>query len=248
METIYNIGALSIGSQTPLEEYIEPGQKKGSSNKIKVIADARETSSQVINELQKLDASVEIKTLDCGDYILSDQVAVERKTSEDFASSIIDGRLFGQARRLKEHYGKPIIAIEGESLVSHRNIRPEAMAGAVSSLLVDYQIPVVRSVNTRETALLLFFIAKREQTIGGKEPRLRGGKYVPTLKELQEYIVAGLPNIDAKLARRLLKRFKSVEKVFTASTNELKEVDGIGEKKSMKIKEILTANYLNDEL
>ncbi len=98
----------------------------------------------------------------------------------------------------------------------------------------------------KETALLLYFISKREQVIEGKEPRLRGSKHFRTVKVLQEYIVAGLPNVDTKLARRLLKRFKSIEKIFTASINELMEVKGIGKKKSKKIKEVLTESYLSE--
>ncbi|MBO3755428.1 MAG: DEAD/DEAH box helicase, partial [Candidatus Brockarchaeota archaeon] len=233
--------------QRPLENFfMEQNQKQTGQNKIKIIVDSRESSSQVINELCRLNVETKLETLSCADYILSDEVAVERKTSEDLAASIVDGRLFDQASRLKETYGKPIIIVEGESLTSPRDVKPESIAGAVSSLLVDYQIPVVRSANSRETALLLYFMAKREQRREGKEPRIRGGKRPSTLKELQEYVVAGLPNIDVKLARRLLKRFKSVEAVFTASAKDLMEVEGIGEKKSKKIREVLTANYAHE--
>ena len=136
----------------------------------------------------------------------------------------------------------------GESLFSSRNVRPEAIIGAVSSVLIDYQIPIVRTSDVKETALLMFSIAKREQKMKRKEPRLRGTKHFQTLKGLQEYIVSGLPNVDTTLARRLLKRFKSIEKIFTASVNELMGVEGIGEKKSKKIREILTEKYSDDEL
>lgn len=233
--------------QRPLENFfMEQNQKQTSQDKIKIIVDSRESSSQVINELCRLNVETKLETLSCADYILSDEVAAERKTSEDLATSIVDGRLFDQASRLKETYRKPIIIVEGESLTSLRGVKPESIVGAVSSLLVDYQIPVVRSANSKETALLLYFMAKREQRREGKEPRIRGGKRPPTLREFQEYVVAGLPNVDVKLARRLLKRFKSVEGVFTASAKELMEVEGIGEKKSKKIREVLTANYAQE--
>ena len=235
------------GGQRSLENFFsEKNQKQAAQDKVKIIVDPRESPSQVINELRRLNVEINLETLACADYILSDEVAVERKTSEDLAASIVDGRLFDQASRLKETYRKPIIILEGESLTSVRDVKPEAIAGAVSSLLVDYQIPVFRSANPRETALLLYFMAKREQRKEGKEPRIRGGKRPPTLKEFQEYIVAGLPNIDVKLARRLLKRFKSVEGVFTASAKELMEVEGIGEKKSKRIREVVTANYAHE--
>ncbi|MGC8850441.1 MAG: helicase-related protein, partial [Candidatus Bathyarchaeia archaeon] len=69
---------------------------------VKVLVDHREANSRVVAELSRLGVDVELASLPHGDYILSERVAVERKTINDFASSIIDGRLFEQASTLKE--------------------------------------------------------------------------------------------------------------------------------------------------
>ena len=57
-------------------------------------------------------AKVEFKVLEVGDYIISDRVAVERKTAEDFVNSIVDKRLFMQLKDLRK-YQKPILIVEG---------------------------------------------------------------------------------------------------------------------------------------
>ena len=55
--------------------------------------------------------------------------------------------------------------------------------------------------------------------------------------------MAGLPNINTTLAKRLLKEFGSVEKIFTASKEELERVHGIGEKIAEEIRRVITSPY-----
>lgn len=229
--------------QPSLDRFLKPGAgERKAGDSVRVIVDHREANSGVMTELSKLGVDIELASLPCGDYILSERVAVERKTVDDFASSIIDGRLFEQASALKEGFEHPLIVLEGTNPPA-RDVRPEALMGALGSLLVDYGLPVVWTKDPAETALLLAVIAKREQTEKRKLPRIRGEKKPLSVRELQEYIVAGLPNVDVTLAKRLLQRFRTVERVFTAPTEELKSVEGIGEKISRHIREILTRRY-----
>ncbi len=227
--------------QSRMEDFL-PNKKKKIET-VKIIADSREVNSKVINELSKLGVLVELQILECGDFILSDRIIVERKTSEDFCSSILDGRLFEQAKRMKEYYEKPVILIEGNPLSTERNLNPKAVMGAISSLIADFDLSLVSTKDAFESALFLFSLAKREQIIERREPRVRSEKKPPSLTKLQEYLVSGLPNVNVKIARRLLEKFKTVEKVFTASEEELKRVEGIGEKISKKIRKVLTAEY-----
>lgn len=53
-----------------------------------------------------------------------------------------------------------------------------------------------------------------------------------------------MPYVNTTLARRLLERFGSVEKVFTASIEELTGVQGIGEKIAKEIREVIEADYV----
>ena len=204
--------------------------------------DSRELKSQVPKMLKELGVHLEIKTLDIGDYIVSEDVAIERKAANDFIQSIIDGRLFDQARRLKEAYLKPIIIIEGE-LYGIRNIHPNAIRGALAALTVDWDIPILFAKDPNEVANYIYLIAKREQEERKKEIAVRSEKKALTLADRQRLIVEGLPYVSAVLARRLLRHFGSVERVFTAKESELTQVEGIGEKIAREIRKVITAPY-----
>ncbi|USG99210.1 DEAD/DEAH box helicase [Thermococcus argininiproducens] len=209
---------------------------------IVVYVDSRELKSQVPKMLKELGVHLEIKTLDIGDYIVSEDVAIERKAANDFIQSIIDGRLFDQARRLKEGYLKPIIIIEGE-LYGIRNIHPNAIRGALAALTVDWDIPILFAKDPSEVANYIYLIAKREQEERKKEIAVRSEKKALTLADRQRLIVEGLPYVSAVLARRLLRHFGSVERVFTAKESELTQVEGIGEKIAREIRKVITAPY-----
>lgn len=98
------------------------------------------------------------------------------------------------------------MVVEGGDLYSRRNIAPEAIMGALISLAVDFNFPVLFTKNEKETATLISRIAKREQEIGERDIQIRGGKKLTTLRDRQEMLVAGLPSINTTLARRLLNR------------------------------------------
>ena len=212
-------------------------------NSISIVVDTRELSSSVVRELLALGVVSKPRKLEVGDYVLSSRVCVERKTTEDFLESIIDGRLFEQAIMLRRSYAKPVMIIEGNSLYTARNIPPQAIRGALAAIAIDLGIPIFFTDSESETAALIAAIAKREQEEGGRYVEIRGEKRTATLKEQQEFIVAGLPNINTTLARRLLKEFGSVERVFTADKEELERVHGIGEKIAEEIRRVVTSPY-----
>jgi len=213
---------------------------------IVVYVDSRELRSGVPKHLKELGAEVEVRTLDVADYVVSEDVGIERKSANDFIQSIIDGRLFDQVERLKKAYEKPVIIIEG-NLYGIRNVHPNAIRGAIAAVTLDWGVPILFSSGPEETAQFIYLLAKREQEERKKEVRIRSEKKALTLAERQRLIVEGLPNVSATLAKRLLRHFGSVERVFTATEEELQEVEGIGPKKAREIRKVITAPYVEDE-
>lgn len=213
-------------------------------NGIIIYADDRELNSKVCKKLFELDADVKPIRLEVGDYILSKDVCIERKTVSDFVNSIIDKRLFQQAKDLTENFKKPILIIEGaEDIFAQRNIHPNAIRGAIAAMAIDFGIPIIQTSDGEETAHMLFYIAKREQLGSTKPIALRGKRSGLNKKQQQEFLVEGLPLVGPTLAKSLLKKFGSVEKVFTASELELKKVDKVGEKKAKNIRKIVSNKY-----
>lgn len=229
---------LGVRKDTPLTKFI-PEQ-----DKIKIYADHREKGSGVIKKLVDLDVQLELEQLEFADYVLSSRVGVEFKTVEDFANSIIDGRLMDQLRDLKRNFERPIIIIEGiEDMYSVRNIHPNAIRGMISNIIVSYGVPIVQTKSPQETASLLFIIAKREQEHESKDFMPHSLKRVTDTKWLQEYIVSSFPGIGAILAKPLLKHFKSISAIVKAPVDELKKVEGIGKKKAEELRKIFDEEY-----
>jgi len=203
-----------------------------------ITVDVREQNSDVVRELSKKDLNINVTRLSTGDYIVSQDVAVERKSVEDFLESLIDGRLFAQARSLSKEYIHPVIIIEGEGLYRKRNIDDRAIYGALISLATDFKIPILPSADGKETAGLIHAMIKRKDK-KKKSGRRRPDKSTLSDRDSKLFIIEGLPNVSGTLAQRLLEHFGSVRAVFEADLEELQEVEGIGPSTAKKIIEIL---------
>lgn len=210
-----------------------------------VLVDHRERASGVTRILERKNVSVKSVQLEVGDYVCSERVCLERKVISDFLNSIIDQRIFSQLENLANSYEKPVLIIEGnpELLYLERNIHENAIRGALSSIAIDYKIPIIWTQNPRETAAQIFWIAYREQIKEKRGLQIRSCKKTAELPRMQEFLVAGLPHINAKLSKRLLKKFKTPRKIFTASEERLMKVDGLGKEKARKILNLLNSKY-----
>ncbi len=230
---------IKFSAQSTLERYSPP------KNKIKVIVDHREKGSSVIKELIELGANINLEKIDNADYLLSSRVGVEMKTTEDFVNSLIDGRLLQQMRELKENFERPLVIVEGEQdIYSIRNVHPNSIRGMLSTIAINYGIPIMFTKNSRETASFLNIIAKREQEEEGSDFSLHGAKREMSLREWQEYIIAALPGVGSTLAKPLLREFKSVKKVINADEKRLQKVPKVGPVKAKKIKDVTDGEYL----
>ncbi len=208
--------------------------------KPKLYVDTREFRSDVVKYLAE-NYNIVPKQLGIGDYLISDRVVVERKRVDDFLESLKDGRLFSQILEMKKNYAAPVIVIEGESLFI-RGFHENAIYGSLASIVADYQIPVIFTKDARETAKLIEALVRREEN-RGREVSLRKERRPMSDEERQRYIVESLPNVSAKLSKRLLEHFGSVREVINAEVSELIQVKGIGRKTAEDIYEIVNKKY-----
>ncbi len=212
---------------------------------LKMVVDFREAKSGVANVLDKLGVEVIFTTLEIGDYVVSDRLAVERKRTDDFVNSLVDGKrnLFVQLSNLTRVYQKPVLIIEGTELFTSRQINPNAIYGSLISIAIDFGVSLLYSRDEEETAAILKMLAKREQMENKREVNPHGKKSASTLIEQQEYLVSAIADIGPKAARNLLLHFGSVEAIMKADAKELKNVKLIGPKRATKIRELIEAPY-----
>jgi len=208
-----------------------------------IFVDSRE--SNLADLLHNKGAKVNLGALKTGDFILSEDVGCERKEISDFVSSLLDGRLFDQAKRMKETFTKPFFILEGDFnlFFSVRNVQPSALFGSLAALVIDWGIPILFTKNKNETAELLLTVAKREQIEKKKSISARGSHKPQTITDSQQFFIEGLPQIGPEAAKSLLKHFGSPKDIANASIDELMKVEGIGDKRAELIRKILDTIY-----
>ena len=244
--------------QTSLEDFVSDDDMAGDSyeerpkptitpspsdDTIKMIVDSRELPTAVARELTRLDVEISGESLQIGDYIVSEDVAIERKESGDFIQSLIDGRLFVQLTALRSSYRRPVLIIEGEQLIGLRAVNPASIYGALASIAIRIQIPILWTRNAEETANVLYRLAHLEQVAAKKTLRTRSGDARGTDAEALEYILSGFPGVDTVISRAILSEFGTLEGVFSASEKELQSVKGVGKKIAGRIRRLLTTKY-----
>ncbi|MCC7562322.1 MAG: DEAD/DEAH box helicase [Methanobrevibacter arboriphilus] len=213
-------------------------------NNILVYADSREGNSNVLRALDTINVNVRIKSMAAGDYQISDDIAIERKTAKDFIDSIVDKRLYKQAKLMKEEFKKPILILEGDDIYSGF-LSPDAIRGSIASIAIDFGISIIPTRNPEDTAAMIKRIAIREQNQNNNPIQIRTERKPTELWEQQLFIIESLPNVGPVTAKKLLEKFSTVQAVIDASISELKEIDGIGSKTAENIRKVLDSKYLS---
>ncbi len=191
----------------------------------KIIADIHEKNSLVLSELQASNqVKLEIKPLKIGDYLIGKTI-IERKTVNDFISSMINKRLIQQLRQMQK-YKQQLLIIEGideqELYREDTKLNPNAIRGFVLSIITNYQVPIIFTQDYKDTVKYLIILAK-QQLKPLKETTLhhRIPKKIP---EQKQYILEAFPNIGPITAKKLLKKFKTIHNTINATEQELKEI------------------------
>lgn len=212
--------------------------------KAKIIVDVRE--SELFDELfEGYGAVVKRKQLEVGDFLCSEKLVVERKTRDDFESSIIDGRLFRQLENLLHNYQRPVLIVEGES--DSERIRREALLGAYTTVISDYGVPIFFTADYEGTAELIFSFAKHEQLSKRQPLRLSAKRKTLTPSQQQRSVVEMLPMVGPKIAKNLLNQFENIENIMNAGEKELQATPGVGKKMAKLIRALVVYHYKDEE-
>lgn len=219
---------------------------------MKIIADKREKNSLVIAELIEEGVNVEMRQLEVADYLISKDIAIERKTINDFISSMLSKRLLKQLIDLKENYAKPLLIIEGiedEDIYKserHPGLHANAIRGMILSILLEFGIPIVFTKDYSDTAQFLILLAKRQER-PAHEISLKAKRRAFSLSEQQRFVIEGLPGVGPAIAKELLRKFKTIKAIANAKRVELERIKKVNSKKAAAIKRIFTERYKPDK-
>ena len=202
-------------------------------NKTPIIVDTREKQSLVASYLKGKKANIQFEKLEIADYLIN-EIAIERKTYSDFISSMINKRLFQQLAEIKK-YPRYFIIIEGKE-TEHRLDKPAK--GMILAIITQYEIPILFTANEEETADYLLLLARKQD-----KPKidlgLRPSKSVITIEEQKQFILEGFPGIGPTIAKQLLEQHKTLNKIFSLTEEELKQINKLDDNKIKKFRELL---------
>ena len=194
---------------------------------------------QLLSEIENI--SLSVLCLPAGDYIINGTIGIERKSAEDFVQSIMSNRLFGQVARLKRSVSRILLIIEGNPYTTTHEMHPHAIRGAILSILISWQVPIIFSKNKKDTIALLLTIARQDITTLSQiaAPKNYRPKRLPSR---QLFFLQGIPGVGPALAVRLAEQFGSLKAVINATEGELRRVEGIGKNKAKRIYGFINAN------
>ena len=212
---------------------------------VRVVADERERASGVPEELSKLNVRVYFSKLSVGDYVLSPEVAVERKSVPDLISSVYDSRIFIQASRIASAYAKPYLLIEGDSKEVEKLTRNlKSYYGAIASVTLAYGLRVLFTANKTETAVAISELLRNVRARPVPHQMSETPPRSKSFSQQQAYLVSSLPGVGRKLAERLLRKYGTPRRVMSLTQGELSLTPGIGWKRAERIKRLLDEQFV----
>jgi len=232
------------GTET-LVPYLNSKKKKNGEEPT-IIVDSREanTAAKIVKGLIERGVKVKTQALEKGDYILSDQCAVERKTVTDFVYTLTRRYLFEQLFGLKDAYPKSLILLEGYLPIIYKfsHIQPAAIWGAMFNLAKN-GIAMINTNSYKESIDFLYVAARQEQILEKRAPTVHAFKKTGTLSDAQVFLIASLPNIGREKATAILKSYQTPLNAFINVDDWSKTVHGLGPVINNRVKEVLSAPY-----
>ncbi|XP_020615732.1 DNA repair endonuclease XPF-like isoform X2 [Orbicella faveolata] len=216
----------------------QDGQNKASR---KVIVDMREFRSELPSLIHRRGIDVEPVTLEVGDYILTPDMCVERKSIGDLIGSLNNGRLYNQAVSMTRFYKRPILLIEFDpnksfSLQAKSSLSSEVSVNDISSklTLLTLHFPKLRILwcHSPYATAELFDDLKANNPepdantamVVGSDPSAAASDVTYNIGP-QDFILK-LPGITFKNYRSVMRNVESIQELFTLSQERLATVLG----------------------
>ncbi|KAK4508724.1 hypothetical protein PRZ48_002463 [Zasmidium cellare] len=212
----------------------------------RVVVDVREFRSSLPSLLHGRNMIVIPCMLTVGDYVVTPDICIERKSVRDLISSFANGRLYNQAETMLQHYKSPMLLIEFDAQkaftlepfadYSSSSLASSALGSDLQSKLVLLtlafpKLRIIWSSSPYQTASIFEELKKSQDEpdpikavqIGlesGEDPETR------TFNQTPQDMLRCVPGVDGKVLSRLILEYESVADVANAGERELAELVG----------------------
>jgi len=218
---------------------------------MRVILDHRE--KKIVTLVTNIFPCVEIVALPVGDLLIVKDnyvVVVERKSVPDFVSSMRSNHLWEQLLTLLKAKTVFGYEIRRKLLVIHGDIEAytfggsrvfwSSLAGAFQEIIFVYGVPIVFVGNDDFFSQFLRILINRETEDANEGlPKARwcqrSVKKDMPVKVGKMVLLDALPGVGGRLTLNLIDKFLTLERIATASLEDLQMVEGIGGVKAKKI-------------
>ncbi len=205
----------------------------------RIVVDERERKSGIPDMLRQAGAIIDFAHLKVGDYVISPETAVERKTINDLLNSIYDGRLFVQCSELNEHYLKPALIVEG-SIVDWIQSEADKGFGNPDELKVEgLDLETIKGQRKRSKTLIkntpLIFDALVKIALDFRIPVI----HTPSADFTSQLLVVMVHKTirDGRATGPLLKRIKKGYTLYIQQISILSSLPGVGNKLAVRMLE-----------
>ena len=205
-----------------------------------IVVDMREFGSELPNMLYCRGVDLQPVTLEVGDYILSPDVCVERKSISDLIGSLNNGRLYSQCVSMSRFYKKPVLLIEFNesksfSLHAKGSIKGDISLQNISSklTLLTIHFPKLRilwSQSPQLTAEMFEDLKSNAEEPSAEVAMAVGvegsGQQNHFYNIMQQDLVNCLPGVNPKNFRKVLNSFTSIKGLVNSEESVVNEVIG----------------------
>eukprot|EP00002_Diphylleia_rotans_P028659 TRINITY_DN5790_c0_g1_i9.p1 TRINITY_DN5790_c0_g1~~TRINITY_DN5790_c0_g1_i9.p1 ORF type:complete len:868 (-),score=195.83 TRINITY_DN5790_c0_g1_i9:150-2753(-) len=201
-----------------------------------VVVDIREFRSALPSLLQSRGIKIVPVTLEVGDYILSPEICVERKSVSDLYGSFASGRLYTQAEAMTRLYKTPVLLIEFDQAKSFSlqamseidlDISPNSINSKLSLLILHFPtLKIVWSRSPYNTAEL-FERLKRSQEEPDATKAIAVGMESATTEEFNltpQEILKKIPGVTQQNIHAIMNR---VENLYELSKMSRRDLDAL---------------------
>lgn len=214
----------------------------------RVVVDVREFRSSLPSLLHGRSMVIVPCMLTVGDYILSPNICIERKSISDLISSFKDGRLYNQAETMFQYYKSPMLLIEFDqnksftlepfadlsgsiSSVSATNASSDLQSKLVLLTLAFPRLRIIWSSSPYQTAEIFESLKTQEaepNPIHAVNIGLEDGQSAEdqSFNREPQDMLRVVPGVTSKNIKNLILQMGSLKEVANASVEELDLVVG----------------------
>ncbi|KAK2060940.1 DNA repair protein [Colletotrichum caudatum] len=262
------------GAEDPQEAFLRTintriaggGRLAATAQPPRVVVDVREFRSSLPSLLHGRSMIIVPCMLTVGDYVLSPNICVERKSISDLISSFKDGRLYAQCETMFQHYKSPMLLIEFDqnksftlepfadlsgslNSIAPTNVSSDLQSKLVLLTLAFPKLRIIWSSSPYQTAEI-FESLKSQEDEPDPIAAVRAGLDSDMKAEDQAFnlepqeMLGSVPGVNPKNIMRLVLSTENIREVANLSEHELEPM--VGKEAGRQIYRFFNRNVLED--